>query len=195
MNQVETQKRFRDSELVEKAIAGDRAAFDALTQRYLDKCYRIARRLGLSPEDAVDVVQETFIAAYRHIERFDFAFQFSTWITRILLNRISNMHRGLRRARRLFFRPARVEMDRFLSGASQAQDPQQQFEQAELREHLQKAIDQLPEPQKTVLVLFEIEGFKARDIAAMLDIPEGTVTSRLHHARKRLRQLLRDYLS
>lgn len=105
------------------------------------------------------------------------------------------MHRGLRRARRLFFRSTRVEMERFLSGASQAQDPQQQFEQAELREHLQKAIDQLPEPQKTVLVLFEIEGFKARDIAAMLDIPEGTVTSRLHHARKRLRQLLRDYLS
>ena len=194
MNAVGTQKRYRDTELVEKAISGDRAAFDALTQRYLDKCYRIARRLGLSPEDAVDVVQDTFVAAYQNIERFDFAFQFSTWITRILLNRISNMRRGLRRARRLFFRSPRMEWEGFWAGARSADDPQRDFEQAELREHLQKAIDQLPEPQKTVLVLFDIEGFKAREIAVMLDIPEGTVTSRLHHARKRLRKLLRDYL-
>ncbi|MDQ7065860.1 MAG: sigma-70 family RNA polymerase sigma factor [candidate division KSB1 bacterium] len=190
-----TQKRFRDTELIEKAISGDRAAFDALTQRYLDKCYRIARRLGLSPEDAVDVVQDTFVAAYQNIERFDFAFQFSTWITRILLNRISNMWRGLGRARRLFFRSPIMEWEDFLGGARSADDPQRDFEQAELREYLQNAIDQLPEPQKTVLVLFDIEGFKAREIAVMLDIPEGTVTSRLHHARKRLRKLLRDYLS
>ncbi|MDQ7052781.1 MAG: sigma-70 family RNA polymerase sigma factor [candidate division KSB1 bacterium] len=82
-----------------------------------------------------------------------------------------------------------------MGGARSDDDPQRDFEQAELREYLQNAIDQLPEPQKTVLVLFDIEGFKAREIAVMLDIPEGTVTSRLHHARKRLRKLLRDYLS
>ncbi len=188
---VKTQTRLRDAELVERAIEGDRAAFDALTRRYLGKCYRIARHLGLSAEDAADAVQDTFLAAYRAIERFDFSYQFSTWITRILLNRVSNVQRGLRRARRVFFKSEPLPLEWI---ADSGLSPQESAERSELRARLQQALKKLPKPQRTVLILFEIEGFKAREIARMLDIPEGTVTSRLHHARRRMRQLLKSYL-
>lgn len=186
------EKHIDDASLVEKAMRGDRGAFDVLMQRHLSKCYRIARRFGLSAEDAADVVQDTFFAAYKALPRFNFSYRFSTWLTRILINRLSNFRRALRRAQRLFSRSEDIESHERIFEESAARNPHQDAEQEELHAALATAVKKLPHAQQVVFVLFEIEGFKAREIAAILDIPEGTVMSRLHHARLALRQRLQS---
>lgn len=173
-----------DAQLVEAAIKGDTRSFDRLMDRHASRCYRIARRLGLSPEDAADAVQETFLAAFRALDSFNFAFQFSTWLTRILVNRALNMRRALQRGRRFFLKPQHdtdVEFD------EPAPNPHQLLEHAEMHAAFEKAVKRLPQKQRTVFVLFEFEDFKTREIASILDIPEGTVTSRLHAARAAVR--------
>lgn len=186
----EARQQGSDAHNVEKAIGGDRGAFDALMRKHMGACYRIARRFGVPPEDAADIVQDTFFAAYRALHRFNFAFSFSTWITRILVNRLSNYRRNLKRARNLFWRqPDEGFADAIIEKNVQA-DPHKEAEHAELSRALEKALQNLPKNQRTVFILFEIEGFKIREIAAILNIPEGTVTSRLHHARLAMRRLL-----
>jgi len=187
-------RKWTDSELVERAQAGDRKAYSTLVERHMSRLYRLARRMNLSPEDAADAIQETFLAAYRALPRFDFSYQFSTWITRILLNRISKVHRGLRRMRRILISremsPAEVDALEQVRPAT----PHELLEQSELHDHLERAIQKLPAPQRMVFILFEMEGYKIHEIAKILDIPEGTVTSRLHHARKFLRKILHENL-
>lgn len=179
-----------DANLVQRAMAGDRRAFDTLTRRHLPRCYRIARQFGLSPEDAADIVQETFLAAYRGLETFNFSFKFTTWLTRIHVNRLSNFRRGMRRAKRFFWRAPDTELFEDPEEPSPAND----LEKSELQTMLLRAIATLPERQRAVFILFELEEFKTREIAAMLEIPEGTVNSRLHHARLTLRKQLHAYL-
>ncbi|MFQ5822574.1 MAG: RNA polymerase sigma factor [bacterium] len=183
-----------DTALVEQALAGERKAFDSLITRHMPHCYRIARRYGLSPEDAADIVQDTFMAAYQGLPTFNFAYQFSTWLTRILLNRLSNFRRGLRRAKNYFWRsqdkPIRSEFFEDLDSTT----PEDELQKLELQTMLLRAIAKLPKRQRLVFILFEMEEYKTKEIAAMLDIPEGTVTSRLHHARLSLRKQLLDYL-
>lgn len=182
-----------DTALVERTLDGDNRAFDLLVERHAGRLYRLARRLGLSPEDAADAVQETFLAAYRALPSFDFAYQFSTWVTRILLNRASNIRRALSRARRLFVsRESPIPEEH--QCASTGGSPERLAEQRDLEGALRRALSKLPEAQRTVFILFELEGYKTREIAEILDIPEGTVTSRLHHARRLLRGELKQFL-
>lgn len=183
-----------DATLVEQAIAGEGRAFDALTRRHLHRCYRIARRFGLSPEDAADIVQDTFMAAYMALPTFNFAFQFSTWLTRILLNRLLNFRRGLARIKKFFWRSFYEPLKEEMLENIRSDTPEIELEKAELHTHLTRSIERLPAQQRIVFILFEMEDFKTREIATMLNIPEGTVTSRLHHARRALREQLRDYL-
>lgn len=189
------ERQVDDASLVELALNGDRAAFDKLMQRHVQMSYRIARRFGLSPEDAADVIQDTFLAAYRSLQSFNFSYNFSTWITRILLNRLSNFRRGMFRAKRIFWRPEDTAYEGIDFEEKTEVDPQSAAENAEIRAALEKALKKLPRGQRTVFVLFEIEGFKTREIASILNIPEGTVTSRLHHARLTLRKYLKKTLS
>ncbi len=183
-----------DAALVARAISGDLTAFDRLMHRHAGRCYRLARHFGLSEEDAADAVQDAFFSAWRSLDRFDFSWQFSTWLTRILINRMSNLRRGLRRAARYFFRPQTEAQIAHVLRQHQADDPQQELETQETQQLVRKAIETLPAGQKTVLILFELEGYRIRDIAVMLDIPEGTVSSRLHKARLQLRRELQAHI-
>ena len=183
-----------DASLVERAIAGEKSAFDELTKKHLQRCYRIARRFGLPPEDAADVIQDTFLAAYRALDGFNFSFKFSTWITKILTNRLLNYRRGLRRAKRLFWRPPDAPRLSETWEVSGERTPEEQFENYEIHELLLKAVTKLPQKQRFVFVLFEMEGMKSQEIATLFEIPEGTVNSRLYHARLSLRERLKNYL-
>ncbi len=191
----EENKKFvtDDACLVKKAIAGESKAFDKLTQRHLQRCYRIARHFGLSPEDAADIVQDTFLAAYRALQTFNFSYKFSTWITRIHLNRLSNFRRGLQRAKKYFWRPQDEAFKFEYFEDMDNRIPEKELEKSELQSELLRAISKLPERQRRVFVLSEMEEFKTREIATLLGIPEGTVSSRLHHARLALREQLLDY--
>lgn len=193
MRAAERQKQ-EETVLVEQAIEGDRRAFDQLVKLHLGRCYRLARRFGLSAEDAADVVQETFLAAFKALPGFNFSAEFSTWVTRILLRRMSNLRRQWRRARRLFIRQEAegIELD-WVEGSAGA-DAQRQLEIAELRDEIEKALRRLKPIHRTVFILAELEHMKIRQIAQLLNIPEGTVVSRLHYARRQMRERLQNRL-
>ena len=183
-----------DASLVERAITGEKAAFDELTKKHLQRCYRVARRFGLPPEDAADVIQDTFLAAYRALDSFNFSFKFSTWITKILTNRLLNYGRGLKRAKRLFWRPPDAPRLSETWEVSSERTPEEQLENHEIHQLLLKAVAKLPQKQRLVFVLVEMEEMKSQEIAALFEIPEGTVNSRLYHARLSLRERLKNYL-
>lgn len=184
-----------DAALIERAINGNNEAFDRLMQKHVPICFQLARRFGLSADDASDLVQDAFFAAYRSLHRFNFSYSFSTWITRILVNRISNFRRGVRRAKKIFWRPTDTDTTETVFENMSEDDPHKSTEHSEFRTELEKALNQLPKNQRMVFILFEIEGFKTREIASIMDIPEGTVTSRLHHARLSLRKRLKNILT
>jgi len=183
-------RKNEETTLIERSIAGDADAFQILMRRHMPRCFRIARQFGLSQEDAADAVQEAFISAFQALDKFNFSFRFSTWITRILLNKLSNWRRTLRRAQKYFTRPS--DQGAHIEFESAEETPEQQLENRELRTALENAVSLLPEKWKRVFILFEIEGFKTREIANIINIPEGTVTSRLHHARLSLRKTLKE---
>ncbi|MCG8607834.1 sigma-70 family RNA polymerase sigma factor [bacterium] len=183
-----------DQDLVKRAIGGDRSSFDELTRRHLQHCYRLARNFGLLPEDAADVVQDTFLAAYRALHGFNFEFKFATWLTRIHINKLLNHRRGLHRAKRIFWQPRKGGPIIEAVKTTSASTPEGDLERKELQQQLVAALKRLPVKQRMIFVLFEIENYKIHEIASLLKIPEGTVNSRLRHARLAMRERLREHL-
>ena len=170
--------------LVERVRRGDAAAFDALAARYMRRAFAVSWRLLGNREDAEDLVQETFITVLRKIDTFERGRAFSPWFFRILVNRGLNARkaRALRTADDL---PGQAPA----SGAS----PERAAERAELRDRLGAALRALPERQRVIVELFELEGFGSPEIAEILEISDGTVRWHLHEARKTLRQSLAAY--
>ncbi len=175
-----------DSELIEQAVRGDLDSFGELVERYQDRLYAaMFHRLG-NREDAEDAVQDAFIRAYRKLATFDGRSGFYTWLFRIAHNAAIS-----RRRRR---RP-RVSLDeqRDATGsepASEGPPPQETAMRREQVQQVREAIDQLPDDQRDILILRELEGFCYEEIGHILDLAPGTVRSRLHRARTRLRELL-----
>ncbi len=170
-----------EAALVARARAGELEAFDALVVRYLDRAYAVALRLMRQREDAEDLVQDAFIQALQALERFDGARPFGPWFFRILVNRGLN----LRRARKV---RATEEMPEDVPAPEDT--PVRLLERAELRERLCAAIEALPDRERMVVELFELEGFDSGEIAEILELPRGTVRWHLHEARRTLRAQL-----
>ena len=170
--------------LVERVRRGEPAAFDALVTRYMRRAFAVGYRLLGNREDAEDLVQETFIAVLSKIDTFERGRAFSPWFFRILVNRGLNARkaRALRTA-------ADLPDDAAAGGAS----PERMAERAELQARLRAALDGLPERQRVIVELFELEGFGGAEIAEILEISDGTVRWHLHEARKTLRQSLAAY--
>ncbi len=167
--------------LVARARAGELEAFDALVLHYMERAYAVALRLMRQREDAEDLVQDAFIQALQTLDRFDPARPFGPWFFRILVNRGLN----LRRSRKV---RATEEMPEDVPAA--ADTPARLLERAELRDRLCAAIEALPERERMVVELFELEGFDSAQIAEILDMPRGTVRWHLHEARRALREQL-----
>jgi RNA polymerase sigma-70 factor (ECF subfamily) len=173
-----------EAALVERVRHGDAAAFDLLVGRYLRRAFGVAYRLMGQREDAEDLVQETFMAVLQRIGTFEAGRPFAPWFFRILVNRGLNA----RKARSL------RTMGEIPGGAaSAAASPEREAERSELRESVQAALDSLPGRQRTIVRLFELEGFTSPEIAEILEISEGTVRWHLHEARKTLRRVLAPY--
>ena len=170
--------------LVEKVRRGEAQAFDSLVSRYMRRAFAVAFRLLGNREDAEDLVQETFLTVLKKIDTFERGRAFSPWFFRILVNRGLNA----RKARALRTTDALPE-DAAAGGAS----PERAAERAELRGRLRAAMDGLPERQRVIVELFELEGFGGAEIAEILEISDGTVRWHLHEARKTLRQALAAY--
>jgi RNA polymerase sigma-70 factor (ECF subfamily) len=170
-----------EADLIDAAKRGEPDAFDEIVRRHMQRAFAVAYRLLGQRQDAEDVVQDAFLAALVKLETFERARPFGPWLLRIVANRGIN----LRRARSLR-RTEPIPDGTMSRGAS----PLEAAERSELREELQRALARLPEPQRWIVELFELDGFTGPEIAEMLDMAEGTVRWHLHQARQRLRAVL-----
>ena len=174
---------------------GDRAEFARLVEEYSPMIYRLGLKMLNNPQDAEDILQETFIKAYKHIGKFDGRSSVSTWLYRIATNE-SLM--SLRKKR-----PDTISFDVPSIYESEPQEPLQivdwcclpedEFLSAESRMRLDEAAENLPDSLRVVFVLRDIEGLSTRETAVVLDISEMAVKTRLSRARLRLREDLSTY--
>lgn len=185
-----------DLELVERVRAGDRAAFNGLVERHARKVFRLARHITKSPEDAEDVLQESFLKAYSRLDQFQGGSQFYTWLVRIAVNE-SLMRLRKRRNDRTVSLDEEIETDTTSVRreiADGGENPEQAYTREETRRVLEEAIDSLAEAYRTVFVLRDVEGFSTEETAQMLDLSIPAAKSRLLRARLQLRDKLRHRL-
>ncbi len=170
-----------DPELIASARQGNRDAFGALVAQYAPQVRRLTRTILGNTTDAEDAAQEAFLSAWKALDRFDPAQPLSPWLTRIALNAA----RDLRRRQRVRLTEPLPE-----TLVSSGPSPERSAAQLLLRERLDAALAALPERQRIALVLFDVEGYSHAEVAAQLDIPEGTARSEVFHARRRMRSAL-----
>jgi len=171
-----------DAQLVVRAQAGDQAAFEVLVRRYLRSAYAVALAELADGRDAEDAVQDSFITALERLDDCRDPAAFGGWLRRIVRNRA----RSVRRREKVRDTDS---LDSVL-GAKTGNDPGRDFERSQTRERLQVALATLSEIQRRVVLMHDLEGYKHREIAEDLEIPEGTVRSHLFLARRALRRLL-----
>ncbi len=175
-------KRDReDAELAALASAGDREAFGELVRRYTGQARRLARTILRNAADADDAAQDAFLAALRHLPRYDPNRPFGPWLMRIVANAAAD------RRRRERVRQAHPLSPRL---PSREPAPSTRADDSAFWEALEEALAQLPERQRVAVVLFDVEGYSHREIADVLNIPVGTVRSDVFHGRRGLRQAL-----
>ena len=186
-----------DRALIERIRRGDKSACAECVERHSPGVYRVALRLTGNEVEAEDVVQETFLSAFKAIDTFEGRSSLATWLYRITHNA------ALMRLRRV--RPDQVSVDdeeAFGEGTiipSQLHDwcclPEQDFESSEARAELEQAIRDLPEKLRVVFVMRELEGLSTEETAEVLDVSIDVVKVRLHRARLQLRERLSAYFT
>ena len=173
-----------EAELVARTLAGDRAAFGTLVERYAGQARRVARAVLGDPDDADDAAQDAFLSALLKLAQYDPRRPFGPWLMRIVANSATD-----RRRRRAVRRTDPLEPG-LVGGGTR---PDIAAERAALGERLRSALDELTPRRRLAVVLFDVEGYSHAEIAQVLRIPEGTVRSEVFHARRRLRALLADW--
>jgi RNA polymerase sigma-70 factor (ECF subfamily) len=179
-----------DEEILQRVRGGDGAAYELLMRRYNQRMYRAVRAILGDEADVEDVMQDAYLAAYRELGGFEGRARFSTWLIRIAVNRALDRRR--RSGRAVALDESALERELVAALRAHARDPEQELGARQLAECLERAIDDLPEPFRTAYVLREVEGLQARDTAECLGIPESTVHTRVHRARRLLREALGD---
>ncbi len=179
-----------EGDVVARASAGDRNAFARLMEHYQSACYGLAWRLLGDAEMAADATQDAFVHAYDAIGRFRGGV-FRSWILRITANASYDMLRRTQR-RPTSPLPGPEEGQPELPDAG-APNPVAEAVRAELYRHLDVALQRLPDDQRTAVVLCDVYGMDYNEVAAATDSALGTVKSRIHRGRLRLRELLADH--
>lgn len=177
-----------DTPLIEATLRGDSAAFGELVRKYQDRLYNTLVHLTGSPEDAADLAQEAFVQAFVKLDTFRRSSTFYTWLYRIAFNHAASHYRRKKPA-------ASLDRAREASGREPVETnpgPPEQLEQQENRAQVREALGRLSEEHRTILVLREIEGCDYETIAGVLDIPVGTVRSRLFRARMQMHDQLKE---
>jgi RNA polymerase sigma-70 factor (ECF subfamily) len=177
-----------DRELVAEVNGGDQEAYGELVLRYQDRIYNLCRKYVYDQDAALDIAQTAFIRAYRALGTFRQDARFSTWLYRIAVNEAISYTRK-RKVR------SAVSIDQEegaipVSGNTRA--PEAGLEQRETQRMVQRAIAELPEEYRIVILLRDIEDRSYDEIAEMMNVPLGTVRSRIHRARQDLREKLKD---
>ena len=196
MKPLDTIVHLKDQELVLAAQRGQQSAFRELVTRYESKVYHLALKMLRDEQDAEDVLQETFISVYRHLDTFRGDSEFSTWVYRIATN-ASLMKIRSRKPISSLDEPANEEdsdapprdlMD-------WAFTPEEALLNGETRTQMNRALDTLPETLCSVFVLRDIEGLSVEETSRVLDISIPNVKTRLHRARLALRDEMASYFA
>lgn len=181
-----------EKRLVTLCKQGNLTAYDELMQRYEKKVYALCFRMAGNPDDAADLAQEAFLKAFRALPSFKGESQFSTWLYRIVANTC------LDERRKMANRPALVSLDKPLDTGKgklaltlpdNTPDPLTTALAGELHEEIGRLLEKLPQEQRIVLVMRDLEEYSYEEIAQILGLSMGTVKSRINRARSRLRDL------
>ena len=180
-----------DAQLIDETLAGRSEAFGQLVRKYQDRLYNTVVHVAGNPEDARDVVQDAFVQAFLKLDTFQHSSAFYTWLYRIAFN-VAISHRRRKRP------SVSVEHVRESSGLEPMDEepgPSENLERDERCRQVRQAIGRLSEEHRVVMVLREIDGCCYETIAEILELPIGTVRSRLHRARLQLRDQLKEVLT
>ena len=180
-----------DAQLIDDTLAGHSGAFGQLVTKYQDRLYNAVVHVTGSAEDARDVVQDAFVQAFVKLSTFRGRSAFYTWLYRIARNLAVSHKRKKRRP------TTSIELHREITGdepVDEGEAPSAGLEQQDRVAQVQVALAALSEEHRTVLVLREMEEFSYESIAEILELPVGTVRSRLHRARMQLRDELRKVM-
>jgi RNA polymerase sigma-70 factor (ECF subfamily) len=176
----------------------DKATFSDQAMEYMGSLYSAALRMTRNPSDAEDLVQETYLKAYRAFDSFQEGTNLKAWLYRILTNTFINSYRARRR------RPEQTELDdvedlylyrrlggleAVTAGRSAEEEVLEHFTEGEVK----AAVEALPEQFRMAVLLADVEGFSYKEIAEILDVPIGTVMSRLHRGRRALQKALHEF--
>jgi RNA polymerase sigma-70 factor, ECF subfamily len=189
-----------DLTLVKRVRGGDQRAFKLLVERYQRKVYAVALGMLKDKEEAMDVSQEAFVKVYKYLDHFKGDASFYTWLYRITVNICIDIIR-----KRAGAGGEAVEFDETMPmdvseanigalGSRLGTNPQKSALRRELAEKIQEALAAVPEKHRAILLLREVEGMSYEDLSRTLDIPKGTVMSRLFHARAKVQKILSQYL-
>ncbi|MEM8607276.1 MAG: RNA polymerase sigma factor [Myxococcota bacterium] len=181
---TEAQRRGAEAaELVARAKAGDRRAFDELVRKYRDRVYSLALTLTGQASDADDITQDAFLKAYYKLPEFEGRSEFFTWIYRITLHRALNAKRDRKRRRTVPLDDPRL----LAAVAVDAHgDPERAFQLRQRYRTLLEAFDQLSSLLQTTVVLTTLQGLSHKEAAVVLGTTEGTIAWRIHEARKKM---------
>jgi RNA polymerase sigma-70 factor (ECF subfamily) len=184
-----------DRDLIARAADGEMRAFEELVQRHQRRAHTVAYGIVRNAEDAKEVTQDAFLRVHRHLKDFEGGASFSTWLYRIVYNLSIDLIRRRAPGRAVEFEdhtdltgapdewlPARGELDPFAA-----------LDRTRLVEAMQRCLDELPPHHRTAIVLREVEGLSYEEIAEAMEVPKGTVMSRLFHARRKMQRMLREH--
>ena len=192
---MDRNKQTTEDFSLEALRAGDRSEFARLVETYSALIYRLGLRMLDDPQDAEDVLQETFIKAFRHLGGFDGRSSLSTWLYRIATNEALMLLRRRKHPSISIDEP--VETDTELEEPLQIVDwccmPETELMSSEARAYMDKAVEQLQPALRAVFLLRDIEGLSTEETSQVLDLSEAAVKTRLSRARMRLRELLSGY--
>lgn len=180
-----------EKKLIKKSISGDVESFEILISRYQKMAYNVAYRIMGNEEDAKDMAQESFIKIFKYIKNFRMDSSFSTWMYRIVMNTCKD---ELRKKKLKV-----ISIDKTIDtgdGSMQmdiedsSRTPEQLLESKETSEEVQNALLQISENNRIVVVLRDIKGFSYSEISEIIDVPVGTIKSRINRGRQELKEIL-----
>lgn len=181
---LQPEPSWSDQEVIERVLEGQVQIFELLMRRHNERIYRSVRSILRDETESEDAMQAAYLHAYEHLREFESRSSFATWLTRIAF------HEALGRKRKSLRTVSEEEIDR----AAPDPTPEQRAEDAEQLRLLARAVDELPEHFRTVVMLRQVQGLSVLETARILGLRPQTVKTRLHRARAMLRQSMLEHL-
>ena len=191
---VRNDDRLEDAEMVVAVREGDTTAFRGLVEKYQGRVYSMVYGMVRNREDARDLTQEAFVKAYRNLQGFRLEASFYTWLYRIAMNLAIDHTRKRKRREVAGFDEsvATKDADGGIDAVHHGDSPSKALERKQLLRRIMDGMQKLSDDQRQVILLREVEGLSYKEISEVMEIPEGTVMSRLFYARKKLQKILSE---